>query len=147
MLDAIGLFSVLALFVVLGCSGVAQRPASELLGTWGLNVRAHPADWSPTWMGHSIGTWDGDTLVIDSVGFNDKTWFHNDMPHTERLHVIERYRRLDLGRLEVEVTYDDPGTLTKPWSSRFIWELVPGEEIQEYVCENNRYQQLVGGQK
>ena len=108
-----------------------------------LHGLAHPADLSPTWMGHSIGTWDGDTLVIDSVGFNDKTWLHNDLPHTERLHVIERYRRLDLGRLEVEVTYDDPGTLTKPWSSRFIWELVPGEEIQEYVCENNRYQELV----
>jgi hypothetical protein len=109
-----------------------------------LDGRAHPQDPNPTWMGHSIGTWDGDTLVIDSVGFNDKTWLNDDLPHTDRLRVSERYRRLDLGRLQVDITYDDPGMLMKPWFSKFIWELVPGEEIQEYVCENNRYPTLVG---
>ena len=83
-------------------------------------------------------------MIIDSVGFNEKTWLPGDLPHTDRLHVIERYRRPDLGHLEIEVTYEDRGTLTKPLHTRHIWELVPGEEIQEYVCENNRYLELVG---
>jgi hypothetical protein len=109
-----------------------------------LDGRAHPADMSPTWMGHSIGTWDGDTLVIDTVGFNEKTWLPGRLPHSERLHVIERYRRLDRGRLEVAITFDDPDTFTKLFQTTRIWELVPGEEIQEYVCENNRFPELVG---
>jgi hypothetical protein len=109
-----------------------------------LDGRAHPADVSPTWMGHSIGRWDGDTLVIDTVGYNEKTWLPGRLPHTERLHAIERYRRLDLGRLEVSVTLEDPDALIKPWQSTRIWELVPGEEIQEYVCENNRFPELAG---
>jgi len=113
-----------------------------------LDGRPHPVDVNPTWMGHSIGTWKGDTLVIDSIGFNDKTWLPNYGPHTEQLHITERYRRLDLGRLQIDITFDDPGTFVKPWQVSMVWELVPGEEIQEYVCaENNRYLQLIGGQK
>jgi len=110
-----------------------------------LDGRSHPIDLNPTWKGHSTGTWDGDVLVIDSVGFNDKTWLPGFLPHTERLHVIERYQRPDLGHLEIEVTYDDPGALTTPLRVKHIWELVPGEELQEWVCENNRFRELAGG--
>jgi len=111
-----------------------------------LDDRAHPSDPDPTWMGHSIGKWEGDTLVIDTIGFNDKTWLPENLPHTERLHVIERYRRPDLGHLNIDVTLEDPGTFTKPWQLHMAWQLAPGEEILEYICaENNKYQENTGG--
>ena len=78
----------------------------------------HPDDPDPTWYGHSIGTWDKDTLVVDSVGFNDKFWFdYLGHPHTEKLHTIERYTRTDLGNMTIEVTIDDPGAYTKPFTT------------------------------
>jgi len=94
-------------------------------------------------MGHSIGRWDGDTLVIDTVGFNDKSWI-GLYPHTERLHVVERYRRVDMGHLEITMTLEDPGAFTKPWTINMSWVLAPGEEILEYVCENNKLEHMVG---
>ena len=103
-----------------------------------LDGRAHPKDWKPTWMGHSVGHWDGDTLVVDSVGFNNRSWL-GDYSHTEQLHVIERYTRRDLGHLAVQVVMEDPGTFLKPWTVNMVWNLAPGEEMLEYVCtENNR---------
>jgi hypothetical protein len=103
-----------------------------------LDGRLHPKDRDPSWMGHSTGKWDGDTLVVDTVGFNDKNWL-DVYPQTEKLHVIERYRRTDLAHLEVEITVEDPGSLTKPWRIRSTWNLTPGEEIEEYICsENNK---------
>ena len=78
----------------------------------------HPDDPDPAWYGHSIGRWDKDTLVVDSVGFNDKFWFdYLGHPHTEKLHTIERYTRTDLGNLTIEVTIDDPGAYTKPFTT------------------------------
>ena len=105
-----------------------------------LDGRSHPKDPSPTWLGHSIGTWDGDTLVVDTIGFNDKGWLDAaGRPQTEKLHVIERFRRPDLGHLDVEITIDDPGAYTRPWKLRRVLDLAPGEELQEYICnENNR---------
>jgi hypothetical protein len=89
-------------------------------------------------MGHSIGHWEGDLLVIDTVGMNDKSWLNN-YPHTEQLHLIEHYRRTDFAHLQVDITIDDPGAFTKPWTIHTVWNLAPGEEIGEYVCsENNR---------
>ncbi len=79
-----------------------------------LDGRSHPSDLEPNWLGHSIGKWDGDTLVIDTVGFNDKTWLLVLVPHTEKLHATTRLRRPDLGHLQVETTYDDPGTFKSP---------------------------------
>jgi hypothetical protein len=74
-----------------------------------MDGRKHPADPDPTWYGHSIGHWEGETLVVDTVGFNDKFWFDNlGHPHTEELHTIERYTRTDLGNIRIEVTLDDP---------------------------------------
>jgi hypothetical protein len=103
-----------------------------------LDGRAHPKNWHPTWMGHSVGHWEADTLMVDSVGFNDKSWL-GDYSHTGQLHVIERYTRRDLGHLEVQVVMEDPGTFVKPWTVNMVWNLAPGEEMLEYVCtENNR---------
>jgi hypothetical protein len=103
-----------------------------------LDGRGHPKDLNPTWMGHSIGHWEGDTLVIDTVGMNDKSWL-NIYPHTEQLHLVEHYRRPDFAHLQVDITIEDPGAFTKPWTIHSVWNLAPGEEIGEYICsENNR---------
>ena len=108
-----------------------------------LDGRPHPADPSPTWLGHSVGRWEGDSLVVDTVGFNDRSWI-GVYPHTEQLRTTERYRRVDFGRLEIQVVFDDPGTFTKPWTMNLIWHLAPGEDLIEFVCENNRTDLLVG---
>jgi Carboxypeptidase regulatory-like domain len=110
-----------------------------------LDGRSHPSDLEPTWRGHSIGKWDGDTLVIDTVGFNDKSWLFLYIPHTEKLHVTQRLRRPDLGHLEVETTYDDPGAFKKPSTFKMVNTLAPDEEVDEVVCENNQYLEHVGG--
>ena len=102
-----------------------------------LDGRRHPADLQPTWMGHSIGRWEKDTLVIDTIGFNNKVWLEGIRPQTEQLHVVERYRRIDRGRMSVEITIDDPGAYTRPWKVRRLLQLAPGEEIQEYICNEN----------
>jgi hypothetical protein len=100
-----------------------------------LDGRGHPRDPNPNWMGHSIGHWEGDTLIVDTVGFNDKSWLDSQgHPHTEKLHVIERIRRPDLGHLEIEFTIDDPGAYAKPWIIRRVADLDTSDEIGEYVC-------------
>ena len=108
-----------------------------------LDGRAHPSDLEPTWNGHSIGKWDGDTLVIDTVGFNDRSWLFFVVPHTEMLHETQRLRRPDLGHLEIETTYDDPGTFKTPAKFKTVNVLVPDEEVHEVVCENNQYTEHV----
>ena len=103
-----------------------------------LDGRGHPKDPNPLWMGHSIGHWEGDTLVIDTVGFDDRSWLDaQGHPHTEMMHVIERYHRIDLGHLEIEFTIDDPGTYKKPWIIKRATELDPNDDIGEYVCTEN----------
>lgn len=112
-----------------------------------LDGRPHPKDPNPAWYGHNIGRWEGDTLVIDRVGFNDRVWLDQDMhPHTDKLHVIERYRRPDLGHLETEITVEDPGAMARPWTMKRTADLAPAEEIYEFICpENNRdVEHLVG---
>ena len=112
-----------------------------------LDGRPHPRDPNPAWYGHSIGRWDGDTLVVDRVGFDSRVWLDQDShPHTDKLHVIERYQRPDLGHLEIEITVEDPGVLARPWTMKRAAELAPGEQIYEFICpENNRdVQHLVG---
>jgi hypothetical protein len=103
-----------------------------------LDRKEHLKITEPLWYGDSIGTWDGDTLVVDTIGFNDKFWF--DMaghPHTTQLHVIERYHRRDFGNLDVEVTIIDPGAYSKPWVQHRLATLVPGVDLLEYVCNEN----------
>ena len=108
-----------------------------------LDGRAHPSDLEPTWRGHSIGKWDGDTLVIDTVGFNDKSWLFFVVPHTEMLHVTQRVRRPDLGHLEVETTYEDPAAFKTLAKFKIVSVLTPDEEVHEVVCENNQYSEHV----
>jgi hypothetical protein len=103
-----------------------------------MDGRAHPKDPDPTWYGHSVGRWEGDTLVIDTVGYNDKFWFDfRGHPHTEQLHTIERYTRKDLGTLVSEITIDDPGAYSKPFTVTFNARLMPKGEIMEYICQEN----------
>lgn len=101
-----------------------------------LDGRGHPKVPFPSWMGHSIGRWDGDTLVVDTVGFNDLSWVRL-YPHTEMLHVIQRFRRPDLAHIEKELTIEDPGAFAKPWKMHTTWDLAPSEEIQEYICNES----------
>jgi hypothetical protein len=101
-----------------------------------LDGRRHPKNPFPTWMGHSVGRWEGDTLVVDTVGFNDLSWARL-YPHTEKLHVVQRYHRPDLGHLDKDVTVEDTGTFAKPWKIHDTWDLAPTEEVQEYVCNEN----------
>jgi hypothetical protein len=105
-----------------------------------MNRKEHPKDPNPTWYGDSIGHFEGDTLVVDSIGFNDKFWFDfAGHPHTEKLHVIERFTRTDLGHLTYETTIDDPGAYTKPFTMIGHSQLMQGEELMEYICtENNK---------
>jgi len=103
-----------------------------------MNVSKHPDDLDPTWYGHSIGRWEGDTLVVDTLGFNNKFWFDfRGHPHTEKLHTIERYTRKDLGTLVNEITIDDPGAYSKPFKVTFTARFMPGEELMEYICQEN----------
>jgi len=105
-----------------------------------LDGRQHPKEPDPLWYGNSIGHWEGDTLVVDRVNFEEQVWLDQEAhPHSDRLHVIERYHRVDLGHLETEVTVEDPGVLAKPWTLKRVSDLAPGEEIREFMCaENNR---------
>ena len=104
-----------------------------------LDGRGHPADPNPAWYGHSIGRWDGDTLVVDRVAFDDRVYLDQEShPHSDKLHIIERYHRPDMGHLEIEITVDDPGVLAKPWTQKRVTDLA-NEEIFEFICtENNR---------
>ena len=109
-----------------------------------LDGRPHPPGLQPSWLGHSVGRWENDTLVVDTIGFNDRGWLDGSRPQTEQLHVVERFRRIDLGHLQLEITIDDPGAYTKPWKVRRLLQLAAGEEIMEYVCnENNKTEHYV----
>jgi hypothetical protein len=110
-------------------------------------ARDHPKDLDPTWMGHSIGRWEKDTLVIDTVGLNDKSWLLPGtwLPHTEMLHIVSRYRRPDLGHLKIDVTLEDPGTFTKPVERHVTWQLAGDEDLLESICnENNQFPEYAG---
>jgi hypothetical protein len=107
-----------------------------------MDGRKHPDDLLPTWWGHSIGRWEGDTLVIDTVGYNDKFWFDSrGTPHTDRLHTIERWTRTSYGTMTNELTIDDSGAFSKPVQLKFTARAQPpGSELMEFICtENNQY--------
>ena len=108
-----------------------------------LDGRGHPEDWNPAWYGHSIGKWEGDTMVVDTVGFNDRGWL-GVAPQTEKLHVVERIRRPDFGHLEAQIVAEDSGAFTAPWKTAIHAGLLPDENILEFVCENNKPQHMVG---
>jgi hypothetical protein len=105
--------------------------------------RKHTPDPQPTWMGYSVGRWDADTLVVDTVGFNDKTWLDVvGHPHSDALHTVERMHRRDFGHLDIEITFDDPKMYTRPFTVKFTSALVPDSDIQETVCAENEKDRL-----
>jgi hypothetical protein len=111
-----------------------------------MDGRPHPTgdDLRRTFLGHSIGRWEGETLVIDTVGFNEKQWIAGPYPMTEKLHLIERISRPNLKTLSYEYTIDDPGAYTAPWGGRWTitektassW--IAGGEMFEYICQDSR---------
>jgi hypothetical protein len=104
-----------------------------------MDGRKHPADPDPTWYGDSIGSWDGDTLVVDTIGYNDKFWFDfNGNPHSEKLHTVERYTRTDSRTLVIETTIDDPVMYTKQFKLTFTSTTSPNGELMEYICQENQ---------
>jgi hypothetical protein len=111
-----------------------------------MDGREHPANLKPTYHGHSVGHWEGDTLVVDSVGYNEKMWIDAEgTPHTKDLHMVERFTRETYNTLKYEVTIDDPGAYTKTWSSGFVMPWRPGEAF-EFVCQdaNMAYELMTG---
>jgi hypothetical protein len=107
--------------------------------------RALPVDPQPAWLGYSVGSWDGDTFVIQTAGFNDKSWLDaGGTPHTEALRTTERLRRIDFGHMEIEFTFDDPKTFTRPWSTAVKFNLLPDTELLEFHCDNEKWGEKTG---
>ena len=106
-----------------------------------LDGRSHPKDLKPSYYGHSIGHWEGDTLVVDTVGFNERAWIDRaGTPHTTQLRFIERFTRTDHDTMKYQVTIDDPGAYTATWSTNtFEMTWGPDRELFEYVCQQNDY--------
>ena len=105
-----------------------------------MDGRPHPDNLAPSYYGHSIGRWEGDALVVDTIGFNERFWMDREgMPHTEQLHFVERFTRTSDRMLTYEVTVDDPGAYTEVWSGGFYMRWSPGEELFEYVCQDNNF--------
>jgi hypothetical protein len=92
----------------------------------------------PTWLGYSVGRWDGDTFVVDTTGFRDGGWLsaREAYPHSDALHVIERWRRTDFGHMELTITIDDPKAYVKPWTNKVPLVLLPDTELLEAFCDN-----------
>ena len=109
-----------------------------------MDGRGHPKDLDVSWMGDSIGKYEGDTLVIDTVGLNDLTWLDNNgHPHSEALHVVERYRRVNHNTLEGSMMWEDSQMYSKPWTGKLIFQLDPDGKIVETVgCEDRKIQMM-----
>ncbi|MEO8258213.1 MAG: hypothetical protein ABI868_12775 [Acidobacteriota bacterium] len=100
--------------------------------------RPLPRDPQPTWMGYSVGRWDGDTFVVETIGQNGKTWLDmRGLPATESLRVTERFTRPTIGHIDIDVTIDDPKAYTKPWNVKLSWTLLPDTDLIESICEEN----------
>jgi hypothetical protein len=106
-----------------------------------MDGRPHPKDLVPTNYGHNIGSWDGNTLVVDSVGYNEKFWMDTrGTPHTAKLHVIERFTRTDSNTLRYQVTIDDPGAYTANWTTTvFSLRWTANADLFEYICQDNNH--------
>jgi len=110
-----------------------------------LDGRPLPNDPDPAWMGYSIGHWEGETLVVETAGFNDKTWLDAmGHPHSEQLRVTERYRRRDFGHMDVQMAFDDPKLYTKPFAITVTYELWADSDILEFFCNENEKDRVHG---
>ncbi len=108
-----------------------------------MDGRKLPKDPNPTWLGYSVGHWDGDTLVVESAGFNDRTWLDRvGHPHSEKLRVTERFRRVDFGHMQFQLTYDDPETLTKPLSLSLVMNYAADTDMLENVCNEGNIDRI-----
>jgi hypothetical protein len=107
-----------------------------------LDGRTFPKDPQPTWLGYSIGRWEGGTLVVDTVGFNGRSWVDTAKghPQTESAHVTERFTRNDVGHMEIAITIDDPGAYEKPWRANVPFHLLADTDLIETYCENEKDQ-------
>lgn len=106
-----------------------------------MDGRGHPDGYPSTWMGHSVGKYDGNTLVVDTAAINETTWIDSlGHPHSDALHLVERFRRLNRDTLEIEVTFEDPKVYTKPWTGKKIYQLQPSsfEFKEDVICEEYR---------
>jgi hypothetical protein len=115
-----------------------------------MDGRAHPVDVEPSYYGHSIGWWEGNTLVVDSIGFNESFWLERrGLPHTTALHTIERFTRIDAETMVYAITVDDPGAYTAPFTGGFNLGWDAGIELFEYICQQSNYagELMVGGER
>jgi hypothetical protein len=100
--------------------------------------RSLPKTPQPTWQGYSVGKWEGDTFVVETIGQNGKTWLDmRGLPGTEDLRVVERFTRPTIGRMDIVVTIDDKKAYTKPWDVKMAWTLIPDTDLIESICEEN----------
>jgi hypothetical protein len=127
---------------------IFQTGGSHSFRTIYMDGRPHPANLAPSYYGHSIGHFEGDTLVVDTVGYNERMWISNleGMPHSEKLHTIERFTRTDMNNMRYELTIDDPGAYTATWKTAFDVRFTPGSESFEFVCQdgNQAFDLMVG---
>ena len=101
--------------------------------------RTHPVDPQPAWFGYAIGKWDGDVFVIETRGFNDKTWLDDSgHPHSDAMKTTERFRRIDFGHMEMQITIDDSKFYTQPFTATIPFELLPDTDLLEDVCDNEK---------
>ena len=105
-----------------------------------MDGRAHPVKPTPTYYGHSIGWWEGDTLVVDTIGYNESFWLdRRGLPHTNKLHTVERFTRTNQAQVRYEVMVEDTGAYTAPWKTTFNLRFENGSELFEYVCQQANY--------
>ena len=105
-----------------------------------MDGRPHPRELTPSFYGHSIGWWEGDTLNVDTIGYNEAFWLdRRGLPHTEALHTLEKFTRVNQATVKYEVTVDDPGAYTGPWTTTFNLRRENGQELFEYVCQQANY--------
>lgn len=103
-----------------------------------MDAKTHPADLEPTYYGHSIGRWEKDTLIVDTVGFNERFWIdRGQFPHTEQLRVVEKFTRTSSSAMTYEYTIEDPGAYTAPFSRSASFSFRAGSELFEYICQDN----------
>ena len=115
-----------------------------------MDGRTHPTNLTPSYYGHSVGWWEGDTLNVDTLGYNENFWLdRRGLPHTDALHTLEKFTRVDAAAIRYEVTVNDPGAYTKAWTTTFNLRRESGTELFEYVCQQANYagELMVGDQK
>jgi hypothetical protein len=114
-----------------------------------MDGREHPADFEPTNYGHSVGHWEGSTLVVDTVGYNEDFWLdRRGLPHTEQMHTIERFTRINENAIDYKIVVDDPGAYTANWEGGFYLRWNAGQELFEYSCQQANYaHELMVGQE